>query len=858
MDSMDRETSTPSLASVQNLVSEGEYAAAREIALSLIDASIDKFNACVALIEIERQLKNLPGAIAACQTAIGLHPENESLRLHLGWLHFEAGHLSEARDCAGKVAGSENPQLRVGGLRLHIFACARDGSWEKATTSFRELDTTDAEQSQITANESLSTFEGKLIELINAKRIRAAYNLLSYLPPQIDRLSSKLLDHMKSTPPTLPRAGDRLLLDRCANKIRSILLEHQDNILSSFISGILPKPRKSRGLKVSVITPVLNGGLTLRTTIESVLQQENVEVEYIIVDGGSTDDTTKIVQEYSSRIDLFLSEKDRGLYDAVGKGFDRATGDIFCYLNADDTFEPGALARAVEAFKGNPGYEVIYFDESINNEFWKSQNKQQKDVDFIDLWHGHVLFQASVFFTRRAYYSVGGINRTMKLAGDAELWLRLSLLYRFRYCFGHVSSASIHDRQLSRDMGAYYGELLKIKQQYRELIHPLKWASLYLRHVFLLIRRFARSRQPRARRYRRLLLPFATSRLPEAPVSQILPDHNTCPIYRTPATTFIASLLTKPRSPYSVNRVVHHEKSDIIAVYPKILIPQLAPIRGDTTHDDFVSTCDVLGNRTDAHCSILKTDTLTFSLLRRMLDRCAARYTADRKQTMHDVGPLPRPQSDAPPLKLRSYLHGVEKILLIADDTSEPNAETRFCSGASEVYTIKTDEACHKLRHADSVYVRQASGTEVRLTGAAAKFDAVVIEQASLIANTPFDCLRALSHRLTSHGRVVFWVPNANSFLFDLLGLRWQRLHVRAPMHLHSSRSIKAVAEIMDYNIECMISFTPLHKILPTAPNDFCPPYRQHASDYYLGAIAKLFDWRGRGDELFVVLERRI
>ena len=854
---MDREKSTPSLALVQSLVSEGEYAAAREIALSLIDASILKFDACVALIEIERQLKNLPGAIAVCRTAIGLQPENEFLQLNLGWLHFEAGHLNEARVCAGKVTGSENPQLRVGGLRLQIFVSARDGSWEKATTSFGELATTDFEQSQITASESLSTFEGKLIELINAKRIRAAYNLLSELPPQIDHLANKLIDHMKSTPPTLPRAGDRQLLDRCANKIRRVLLEHQDNILSNLLSAVLPKPRKSRGLKISVVTPVLNGEMTLRATIDSVLSQENVEVEYIIIDGGSTDNTIKIVHEYSGRIDSFVSEKDRGLYDAVGKGFDRATGDIFCYLNADDTFEPGALAKVVETFKRNPGHEVAYFDESINNGAWKTQNIRQKDADFIDLWQGHVLFQASVFFTRRAYYFAGGINRTMKLAGDAELWLRLSFLYRFRYCFGHVSSASVHDRQLSRDMGAYYGELIKIKKQYSELISPVKWAFLHLEHMIFVAKRLARSCRPQARTYRRLLFPFATPILPEIPIAQILPDCNKCPIYRTPATTFIASLLVKSETSYIVNRIVHHEKSNIIAVYPKILSFQDTRIRGDTTDDNFVSTPDMLGSQTDTQRSVPAPKTLTFRRLRRSLARRTSCYAADRQQSMHDAGPSSRILSDAAPLKLRRYLHGAEKILLITDDVADPNIQKRFGSGISEIYTIEAAGAIPKLHHSDPLNVKRASGTEVCLAGAAARFDAIVIEQASLVANAPLSLLRALSHRLTSHGRVVFWVPNANSFLFDLLGLRWQPLHVGTTMHLHSSRSIKAVAEIMDHNIEFMNSFTSLNNFLPAAPGAFPPPHRLHASDYIFNAIAKLFDWIGRGDELFVVLKRR-
>ncbi|HEY4500327.1 MAG TPA: glycosyltransferase, partial [Candidatus Paceibacterota bacterium] len=100
-------------------------------------------------------------------------------------------------------------------------------------------------------------------------------------------------------------------------------------------------------MKFSIVTPVYNGQAHIRETIESVLSQEgDFEIEYFIMDGGSTDATVEIVLEYASRdkrVSVF-SEKDSGMYDAVNKGFFKATGDVYAYINSDDVYEPGAFA----------------------------------------------------------------------------------------------------------------------------------------------------------------------------------------------------------------------------------------------------------------------------------------------------------------------------------------------------------------------------------------------------------------------------------------------------------------------------------------------------------------------------------
>src|SRR6185369_5500635 len=105
-------------------------------------------------------------------------------------------------------------------------------------------------------------------------------------------------------------------------------------------------------MKLSVITPTLNQGAFIERAIRSVLDQGYPDLEYLVVDGGSTDGTLDVVRRYEDRIDWWVSEPDKGQTDAIGKGIDRATGDVIAYINSDDYYLPGAFEKALTALGG--------------------------------------------------------------------------------------------------------------------------------------------------------------------------------------------------------------------------------------------------------------------------------------------------------------------------------------------------------------------------------------------------------------------------------------------------------------------------------------------------------------------------
>lgn len=178
--------------------------------------------------------------------------------------------------------------------------------------------------------------------------------------------------------------------------------------------------------KISVITPSFNQVKFLEATILSVLGQNYSNLEYIIMDGGSTDGSVGIIKKYSSRLTYWISEKDQGQSHAINKGFDKATGNILLWLNSDDILMPNSLETIIS--KTETDYAAIYFGNCIHfkndlNLFSYGSDIVSAHAEF-DLENIDYIIQPSSFWTRKAWELTGRLREDMHYAFDWEWFLR--------------------------------------------------------------------------------------------------------------------------------------------------------------------------------------------------------------------------------------------------------------------------------------------------------------------------------------------------------------------------------------------------------------------------------------------------
>jgi glycosyltransferase involved in cell wall biosynthesis len=184
--------------------------------------------------------------------------------------------------------------------------------------------------------------------------------------------------------------------------------------------------------KISIVTPVFNAVRFIRPCIESVLTQGYADLEYLVIDGGSTDGTVEVIREYSSRLSYWVSERDRGQTDALNKGFSRATGDAFGWLNADEMYLPGSLALVGNAFHDNPGLDLAFGNRIAidvdGNELRRDRVPNIPPRLFTLYAHGLLLSDAT-FWSRRAHGMTGVLDEEWfpQLSMDYDWMLRLSM-----------------------------------------------------------------------------------------------------------------------------------------------------------------------------------------------------------------------------------------------------------------------------------------------------------------------------------------------------------------------------------------------------------------------------------------------
>ncbi|MCX8522322.1 glycosyltransferase [Chryseobacterium formosus] len=221
--------------------------------------------------------------------------------------------------------------------------------------------------------------------------------------------------------------------------------------------------------KISIITPSYNQAQYLEATILSVLGQNYPNLEYIIMDGGSTDSSEEIIKKYENNLAYWQSKKDRGQADAINQGFEKCTGDILMWLNSDDMLMPNILHFVASKYLEDPSKiyfgNCIHFKNEDNLITWGSD--VIKDVEMLRLNEADYVIQPSSFWSKDIWKSVGPLSENVHFGFDWEWFLRAEKKYTlqplsecislYRFHKDHKSGTGGNKRQL---------ELLKIYQQY--------------------------------------------------------------------------------------------------------------------------------------------------------------------------------------------------------------------------------------------------------------------------------------------------------------------------------------------------------------------------------------------------------
>lgn len=187
--------------------------------------------------------------------------------------------------------------------------------------------------------------------------------------------------------------------------------------------------------QITVVTPSFNQGRYIEETIRSVLLQGYPDLEYIVIDGGSADGTTEVIKKYEPWLSYWVSESDRGQADAINKGFARAAGLIFGWLNSDDLYEPGTLLRTADHFRQSPGCRLVYGQ----GDYCDERSDRTTPCSYVRAYDPVLLrtvdyiLQPATFWRRELWQQTGHLSIEYNWAFDWDWLLRASKLTTFCY-----------------------------------------------------------------------------------------------------------------------------------------------------------------------------------------------------------------------------------------------------------------------------------------------------------------------------------------------------------------------------------------------------------------------------------------
>jgi SAM-dependent methyltransferase len=456
------------------------------------------------------------------------------------------------------------------------------------------------------------------------------------------------------------------------------------------------------------------------------------------------------------------------MYDAIAKGFDRASGDIFCYLNADDLLECGGLLSVGNYFANNQNMHVIYHEDIVMVGEWKYPNiKQPKNISTIDFLCGHILFQDGVFWRRTAYETVGGLRRDLKLAGDFDLWLRLSARFRFIKRPNHVSCFRIRDGQLSGDIGNYHEEMTVCIEDFLSNTHILSRSlnplKKRLRAVF---KRIEMSRQ------KRFHYSIDSSAIP--------PTTNEC----------IEPITGIPRSPIDgepdLSYIYYDERHQIAITHPPVPAARLDSLyRKHYSHPPSEMVLPK-GKSPYRYYNGMK---IWERIVLRLPVECLVRFIPNTwdDDTLNELCKILKKSG----LNTKSSLRFLDTGCFEGHLLSQVREKTHWNAFGIEPNQAAVETARSKGHQVWIGYAEDATAVIPKHH----QFDVIYMGQSIEHVDDPVLVLKKLRQILAPGGILVMSTPNLDSRQIDWFGPTWAHWHTPYHRHIFSPNSLVALAQ---------------------------------------------------------------
>lgn len=533
--------------------------------------------------------------------------------------------------------------------------------------------------------------------------------------------------------------------------------------------------------RISLVTPSFNQGEFIERTIKSVLDQNYPNLEYFVIDGGSSDDTLQIIKRYENQLTKWVSEPDDGQGAAISKGFQWSSGDILCWLNSDDCLEPGALKFVGRFFANHPEIDWIIANDIVEIDGWSYPNIPNTEVSLKKVLAGQILYQDSVFFRKSIYAATQGINLDLWGAIDYDLWLQFLLKGNKHEVLPNYTLTRfvMHPDQKSCDSRKYLTEIHQSRTS--RTTQKASWITSFqvkLRQKSAVaIRSIYQMGLPGTRNALSAIFPrawyFHHSKLPEFDrVTQGKRDV-ACPICNQLATNFHLTTYDNRFNQPGLYEIAWCNHCDL-----GITRPQLSKHELTKLYEKFYSNAEGqpeedASNKIQGEEPSQSVDTIS----KKVSPLPSIQEKKSRKSSFHQIKQFIRKQTSSRPI-ISGDWRG--KLLDFGCNDGEQ----------LEIYQNlgQFDELCGFDINPVAVQRAAAKGFDV-CCGDLSKspwpdhsFDVIVLSQVIEHLPDPISVLKSLHQKLKPEGHLLVTCPNARSFWAKMFGIAWSHWHV--PYHL--------------------------------------------------------------------------